>query len=293
MARFSRKALLLAFVLVISCATLVSAADRGPVITVGNEKVEESEMIRLIVEQAGANEMMTPFVLAQMPMEDRDSFAEQMIMALVLSEAAKTKGLHLDPAVASQLRWNSVNILAKAYVASLAAKWDLGRPVLEEWFAEHKQDYSAPESARVRHILVETEAEATNVLLEVYGRGSDFGAVAVKYSKDPGSAQKGGDLGWVFKGQTVKEFDEMAFSLEPGSIGGPVETKFGWHVIQVLDREPARTPSFDEALTSVREDIQKHYLSLEVERLNKTLGVDLDEEILSTLGGFPAYRKTQ
>jgi len=139
----------------------------------------------------------------------------------------------------------------------------------------------------------ETEAEATNVLLEVYGRDADFGAVAMKYSKDPGSAQKGGDLGWVFRGQTVGEFDEMAFSLEPGNTGGPVETKFGWHIIQVLDRAPARAPVFDEAINQVREDLQQHYLAMEVERLGGSLGVEVDRDILSTLGGFPAYSATE
>ncbi|HPD97326.1 MAG TPA: peptidylprolyl isomerase, partial [Synergistales bacterium] len=217
MSRFSKRTILLGLVALLVLSSTGLAADRGPVVTVGSETVAEPEMIRLIVEQSGANEMMAPFVLAQLSLEDRNSFADQMVMALLLSEAARTKGLHLDPSVASQLRWNAVNILAKSYVSSVSGKWDLGRPVLEAWFAEHEKDYATPESAHVRHILVETEAEATNVLLEVYGRDADFGTVAMKYSKDPGSAQKGGDLGWVFRGQTVGEFDEMAFSLEPGN----------------------------------------------------------------------------
>ncbi len=293
MSRFSKRTILLGLVALLVFSSTGLAADRGPVVTVGSEKVAESEMIRLIVEQAGSNEMMAPFVLAQLSLEDRNSFADQMVMALLLSEAARTKGLHLDPSVASQLRWNAVNILAKSYVSNVSGKWDLGRPALEAWFAEHEKDYATPESAHVRHILVETEAEATNVLLEVYGRDSDFGAVAMKNSRDPGSAQKGGDLGWVFRGQTVGEFDEMAFSLEPGKIGGPVETKFGWHIIQVLDRAPARTPVFDEAINQVREDLQQHYLAKEVERLGSSLGVEVDRDILSTLGGFPAYSVTE
>ncbi|MDO9508370.1 MAG: peptidylprolyl isomerase [Thermovirgaceae bacterium] len=214
-------------------------------------------------------------------------------MALLLSEAAKTKGIQLDPAVASQLRWSAANILAQAYIASVSEKWDLRRPVLEAWFAGHQQKYAEPEAVYVRHILVPTEAEATNVLLEVYGKGADFAAAALKYSKDPGSAQKGGDLGWISRGQTVEEFDRIAFSLEPGRIGGPVETKFGWHIMQVIERKPARIPSFDEVLPKVREDIQQNYLALEVERLGKSLGVEVNKEILSTLGGFPALSKTQ
>lgn len=293
MKRFSVAVLVLTVVSLLVSATLVSAAERGPVVTVGSEKVEEAELVRLIVDQAGVQESMTPFVLAQLSMEDRSTFAQQVVTALLLSEAAKTKGINLDPAVETQVRWNVVNILAKAYISSVSSKWDMGRPTLEAWFSEHQQQYAEPEAVYVRHILVPTEADATNVLLEVYGKDADFAAVAVKNSKDPGSAQKGGELGWISRGMTVEEFDNMAFSLSPGSIGGPVETRFGWHVIQVLEKRPARMPSFEEVLPKVREDIQQNYLALEIERLGKSMGVEIDQEILSTLGGFPAFSKTQ
>lgn len=293
MRRFSVAVLSLTVAALLVQATLASAAGRGPVVTVGGEKVDEAEMIRLIVDQSGAEEMMTPFVLAQLPMEDREKFAEQVVMALLLSEAARTKGIDLDPAVASRLRWNAVNTLAQVYISSVSAKWDLGRPALEAWFASHQKDYTEPEAVHVRHILLPTEAEAINVLLEVYGKDADFATVAAKYSKDPGSARNGGDLGWISRGMTVEEFDNMAFSLEPGRMGGPVETGFGWHIVQVIEKRSARMPSFDEVLPRVREDMQQNYLSLEVERLGKSLGVDVNHEILSTLGGFPAFSKTQ
>lgn len=271
----------------------VLAADRGPVVTVGSEKVGESELIRLLVEQAGANEMMTPFVIAQLSLEDRTAFAEQVVMALLLSEAAKTKGVQLDPAVASRLRWNTVNILAQAYISSVSAKWDVSNPAMEAWFTANQKRYEEPEAVFARHILVPTEAEATNILLEVFGKGSDFGEAAARYSQDPGSAQKKGELGWVPRGATVAEFETMAFSLAPGRIGGPVETRFGWHLIQVLEKRSARMPAMSEVIPQIREDMQQNYLALEVERLGGSLGVEIDQKVLSTLGGFPAFSKTQ
>jgi len=269
------------------------AADRGPVVTVGSEKVGESELIRLIIEQAGANEMMTPFVIAQLSLEDRTAFAEQVVMALLLSEAAKTKGVQMDPAIASRLRWNTVNILAQAYISSVSAKWDVSNPAMEAWFAANQKRYEEPEAVFARHILVPTEAEATNILLEVFGKGADFGEAAAKYSQDTGSAQNGGELGWVPRGATVAEFETMAFSLSPGRIGGPVETRFGWHLIQVLKKRSARMPSMSEVIPQIREDMQQNYLALEVERLGGSLGVEIDQKIISTLGGFPAFSKTQ
>ena len=293
MRRFTMKVLVLAVMATLIAVTFAQASDRGPVITAGSETVGEEELVNLIVEQSGANQMMRPFVLAQMSLEDRESFVQQVSVALLLSEAAKNRGLHLDPGVASQLRWNAVNVLAQAYVASVSSRWDLGRPALEKWFNDNQEYYMEPEAVHVRHILVETESEALDALVEVFARDGDFRSAAARRSIDTGSAQGGGDLGWVYRGQTVPEFDEMAFSLEPGKIGGPVQSRFGWHVIQVLDKKPARMPSFDEALRKVREDMQQHYLAVEIERLGESLGLELNHEIISTLGGFPAFRRNQ
>lgn len=290
---FPRKAVLFTVMATLFLPALALAADRGPVITAGGESVSEQEMIGLIMDQSGVDRMMAPFVLAQLSSEDRETFAKQVSMALLLSEAGRQKGLQLDPSVAAKLKWNAVNILAQAFVSSASSKWDLGRPSLEAWFSQHEDDYSVSESVHVRHILVGSEEEATDVLLEVFAKETDFGAVAAEKSIDPGSANTGGNLGWVSRGQTVPGFDELAFSLEPGRIGGPVETKYGWHVIQVLEKRPARTTTLDEVLPRVKEDLQKHYLDLEVERLEKSLGLEIDHEILTTLGGFPAFKKDQ
>ena len=194
MKSLSRKVLLLAVAVTFAIPALAVAADRGPVITAGEETVSEQEMIRLIMDQSGADKMMAPFVLAQLSLEDRESFAEQVSMALLLSEAALRKGLQLDPSVSVQLRWNAINILAQAYVASVSSKWDLGRPALEAWFSSHEEDYREPESVRVRHILVASEKEAVDVLLKVYAKEADFGRVAAENSIDPGSAGSGGTL---------------------------------------------------------------------------------------------------
>ncbi len=102
MRRFTMKVLVLAVMATLIAVTFAQASDRGPVITAGSEAVGEEELVNLIVEQSGANQMMRPFVLAQMSLEDRESFVQQVSVALLLSEAAKNRGLHLDPGVASQ-----------------------------------------------------------------------------------------------------------------------------------------------------------------------------------------------
>jgi len=96
---------------------------------------------------------------------------------------------------------------------------------------------------RASHILIQfgedkdaAKSEA-NAIMNRAKRGEDFAALATEFSKDPGSAANGGDLSWFGKGRMVKPFEDAAFDAPVGSIVGPVETQFGWHIIKVTDRQ--------------------------------------------------------
>ena len=90
-----------------------------------------------------------------------------------------------------------------------------------------------PTKVQESHILVPTEAKAMELLFDLQ-RGKDFGEAAKQNSMCP-SKKNGGDLGWFSRGQMVKEFEDCAFSLEKGKISKPVKTRFGWHLIKVVD----------------------------------------------------------
>jgi peptidyl-prolyl cis-trans isomerase C len=89
-------------------------------------------------------------------------------------------------------------------------------------------------SASARHILVETEKHCNNLKQQIEA-GSDFAELAQQHSKCP-SGQKGGDLGTFSPGQMVKEFDDVVFSAEVGKVQGPVQTQFGYHLIEITSR---------------------------------------------------------
>jgi peptidyl-prolyl cis-trans isomerase C len=102
----------------------------------------------------------------------------------------------------------------------------------------------AQEEVRARHILVESE----DLAKQLHGRitkGEDFIALAKEHSKDPGSKDEGGDLGYFGKGQMVPVFEETAFGLKAGDVSAPVKSQFGWHIVKVEDRRARGAPPFD------------------------------------------------
>jgi foldase protein PrsA len=122
---------------------------------------------------------------------------------------------------------------------------------IREHFVRNRATFDQPAQARVRHILVKTEAEARIVLARLRG-GEDFAAVAKALSQDPGSKEQGGELGPIQRGQTVPEFERAAFALPIGQISDPVKTSFGYHILQVQERIAARPATLEAAREQIR-----------------------------------------
>jgi peptidyl-prolyl cis-trans isomerase D len=94
----------------------------------------------------------------------------------------------------------------------------------------------------------EIKKKAQDILSQAK-KSANFEDLAKKYSEDPGTKDKGGDLGWIVQGQTVAEFEKVAFSLPKGSISDLVKTQYGFHIIKIIDKETAHTKTFDEVRT--------------------------------------------
>jgi len=151
---------------------------------------------------------------------------------------------------------------------------------LRQYYARHLSDYRVPDRVKVSHILFKTtgktqaevatiEKTAADVLNQVRA-GANFGDLAKKFSEDS-TAQAGGELGWLVHGQTVPEFDSMAFSLKPGEVSGLVKTMYGIHILKVEDKQVAHLQSFDEVKDSIRVDMEKQLVAEAQEKLASTL----------------------
>lgn len=125
---------------------------------------------------------------------------------------------------------------------------------IQQYYSQHQAEYQVPEQAKVRHILVKAgpgsddaaAREKAAAILKRIRAGANFADEAKKNSDDPGSKEQGGELGPLKRGATVPEFDKAAFSLPVGQVSDLVKTQFGYHILQVEERQTAHTRSLDE-----------------------------------------------
>lgn len=177
---------------------------------------------------------------------------------------------------------------------------------LKAQYQQNIQQYQVPNRVHAEHILLmtvgKTDAEveeirrkAEDVLKQANKKGANFEDLAKKYSEDPGSKDKGGDLGWITQGQTVPEFEKTAFGLDKGKISDLVKTQYGFHIIKVLDKETAHTKPFEEVKDSIKTPLllakadklasdEADQLSAAIRRSNKVSLDDLVKQFHLTLG---------
>ncbi len=202
----------------------------------------------------------------------------QMIDTLLVVGAARAQGLHNDSAVKRQMATMEGRILEKAYFSGLVDS-RVTEQALRKDYQRSISGIGGEVKVRARHILVKTEAEALAVIDELIRNKADFAALARKKSTGPSSA-KGGDLGFFAKGFMVKPFAEAAFAMKPGEITRkPVKTRFGWHVIKLVERRAGSVPSFEESRDKLSDEMSQRVIAEAVESLRadakiETFGLD-------------------
>ncbi|HSR02919.1 MAG TPA: peptidylprolyl isomerase, partial [Methylophilaceae bacterium] len=111
-----------------------------------------------------------------------------------------------------------------------------------------------------RHILVKTEGEAKDIIAQLK-KGTDFAKLAKEKSLDPGSKEKGGDLGWFSPAGMVKPFSDVVQNLKKGDLTeAPVQTQFGWHVIKLVDTRATQVPAYDKVKDGLERTLQQRKL---------------------------------
>jgi peptidyl-prolyl cis-trans isomerase C len=175
------------------------------------------------------------------------------------SKALASQQMTLDELKTERRREMLVN---KTLEAEIVPKVVIQQSDLETFYKEHPENFQQPEQLRASHILIQVGANATDLqkkearavadgLLKRVRAGEDFGTLARQYSKDSGSAVNGGDLNYFTKDKMVPPFSAAAAALKPGDVSDVVETQFGYHIIKLTDKKPARQVPLAEVTDQV------------------------------------------
>ena len=165
---------------------------------------------------------------------------------------------------------------------------------LKAIYQQNIQQYEVPDRVHAEHILLmtvgKTDAEVTEVkkkaeyiLAQAKKKGASFEDLAKKFSEDPGSKTKGGDLGWLVHGQTVPEFDKAIFSLPKGEISDLIRTQYGFHIIKVLEKELAHTKPFDEVKDTLRTPLLLQKVDQDSASIADKMSTDIRQSNKTTL----------
>ncbi len=209
------------------------------------------------------------------------------------SEAVFKQMLQQRQLTVEKLRADARQDLAvsKLIENAIADKIGVTPEQVTKFHQENPDRFNQPERVRASHILIafpqnadaaaktQARAKAEQVLKDVKG-GKDFAALAKQNSQDPGSAANGGDLGYFQQGQMVGPFNDVAFKLAPGATSDLVETQFGYHIIRVVEKQPARAVPLDEVRGEVVQFLQNQNRQQQTEVFVNSLKAKGKVEIL-------------
>ena len=188
--------------------------------------------------------------------ELRSSVRDALINQEIIAQEALRRGINKKPDVAAAIDINRQDILVNAYVQDYLEKNPVTEDTLKKEYERIKAQLGGREY-KARHILVENESEAKDIIAQIR-KGSSFEKLAAERSKDTGTKDKGGDLDWSVPGNFVKQFADALAKLKKGQMtDAPVQSNFGWHVIRLDDERPYQPPAYDAVKQNLQRSVQQ------------------------------------
>ncbi|MBI3903505.1 MAG: peptidylprolyl isomerase [Nitrosomonadales bacterium] len=223
-----------------SIAVGAARADDKPAATVNGVAIPQ-ERIEFAVRNAAAQGQ------PDVP-ELRQAIRDNLVNYEILSQEAVKQGMDKQPDAIQQLEMSKQNVLANALVQDYVKTHPISDEVVAREYEKLKAGMGSKEY-KLRHILVDKEDNAKSILAKLK-KGGSFDKLAKANSRDPGSKDHGGDLGWIPVGNIssafVKPFADAALKLDKGQLSEPVQSQFGWHIIKLDDVRDATPPALDE-----------------------------------------------
>ncbi len=249
-------------IMLAACCAIALPAFAQNVASVNGKPITQKDMdqfVKLLVSQGATD---SP--------ELREQVKQEMINRQVFVQAAESTGVAKKADVQAELELARQGILVRALMADHLAKSPVTDARVNAEYEKVKQSQAGQNEYKVRHILVKDQKTADDILAQVTKDKQKFDELAKKNSQDPGSAQKGGDLGWAPPSNYVKPFADAVTTLKKGELAAkPVETQFGWHVIMVEDTRPVEFPPVDQVKPQIEEMLRQQALADYQEELRK------------------------
>ena len=224
-----------------------AAGAEGKVATVNGIAIPKNRVDAVVQAQEAQGQKDSPQL--------RQAIRDRMITLEVIAQEANRRGLGKNPNTVAQIELARTNILAQAFRNDFIKRHPISDADLKAEFEKVKSQMGDKEY-KARHVLVEKETEAKEII-EKLNKGEKFDELA-KVSKDAGSKDQGGELEWNLPGGFVKPFSDAMVKLEKGKYTAvPVQTQFGWHVIQLDDVRAAKFPEYDQVKPRLQQRMQE------------------------------------
>ncbi|WP_026340417.1 peptidylprolyl isomerase [Thioalkalivibrio thiocyanoxidans] len=199
---------------------------------------------------------------------------DEVISLELLRQEALKRGLGDDPEIQRILKMVETNLLASTLMERIAEELEISEEEVEAEY-ERQVEYLRGTEYRARHILVGDEDSARELLAQL-DDGADFAELAEEHSIDPGSAARGGDLGWFTPDGMVPEFAAATEALEPGeTTDAPVQSQFGWHLIRLDDTREVEVPPLDEVRAEIIEILESRAIQEKLEDLRAKATIEI------------------
>ena len=214
----------------------------------------------------------------------KKDFLDDMINEQLIYKEALKRGIGRDTEVKELVDEAKRKIIIAKLMEVEVKKSAVNEEKIKEFYGLHKTDFVTPLKLRASHIMVDTEAEAGEVLQKLKD-GGDFAQLAKQYSKDP-SKDRGGDIGYFIKGQLMPEIEDVCFKLQVGQTSDMIKTKFGYHIVKLTDRIEPRTVELSEVRDAIEKELKDRAQQKTLDDLVKILRtkahVKINEKLLET-----------